>query len=47
MKLRLDLQLPPQGPARAAAVAMLVVGAAVALGLPVLFLLFVLSALRS
>jgi hypothetical protein len=44
--VKLDLQLPPRGPARVAAVAMMVVGGAVALGLPVLILLFVLSALR-
>jgi hypothetical protein len=44
---RLDAQLPPKGPARVAAIAMLAVGAAVAIGLTALILLFAISVLRS
>jgi hypothetical protein len=46
VKLRIDVHLPPRGPARLAAIAMLVVGGAVAVALPVLILLFALSSLR-
>ena len=46
MRLRIEARLPPAGPARVAAIAMMVVGGAVALGLPVLILLFFLAALR-
>lgn len=46
MKLRIDAHLPAKGPARVATIAMLLVGGAVAVALPVLILLFVLSSLR-
>jgi len=39
-------ELPARGPARAAVIAMMVAGGAVALGLPVLVVLYVASALR-
>jgi hypothetical protein len=46
VKLRLEADLPPRGPARVATIAMLVAGAAVAVGLTALILLFLVSALR-
>ncbi len=46
MRLRIDAPLPARPAARAAVIAMLVVGGAVAVGLPILVALFVLSALR-
>jgi hypothetical protein len=39
-------ELPAGGPARAAVIAMLVAGGAVALGLPVLIVLFIAASLR-
>jgi hypothetical protein len=46
LRRRIAAELPPRGPARALVIAMLVVGGVVAVGLPGLIALSVLSALR-